>query len=213
MQLLRYLQQGLTGRGPCLQVADFVPETHPIRQWADTLPWAVLVAAIDRLFAQSFPQPTARGRPPVSTRVFLALALLKHALACSDAHICSRWRTDLAVRYACGITGVPVDRAQEHVVLPEVLAHFRSRLDAPLMEELRAIQVATAMADGLVRQAHLVVDPCPREPGSQRVNAAATLYKAPQKSSRSSRSSPPSTPPGGRFCRSEQRDSSTASSR
>ena len=36
MPLLRHLQHWLTGQGPCLQVADFVPETHPIRQWADT---------------------------------------------------------------------------------------------------------------------------------------------------------------------------------
>ena len=58
MPLLRYLQHWLTGRGPCLQVADFVPETHPIRQWADTFPWAALVAAVDRSFAQRFPKPT-----------------------------------------------------------------------------------------------------------------------------------------------------------
>ena len=42
MPILRFLQQWLTGRGPCLQVADFVPATHPIRQWAETFPWAAL---------------------------------------------------------------------------------------------------------------------------------------------------------------------------
>ena len=97
MHLLRYLQHWLTGRGPCFQAADFVPDTHPIRQWADTFPWAALVAAVDRSFAQRFPKPSTRGRPPVSTRVLLALELLKHELACSDAQICSRLRTDLAV--------------------------------------------------------------------------------------------------------------------
>jgi hypothetical protein len=80
-----------------------------------------------------------------------------------------------------------VDGSQEHFVLPEVLAQFRSRLDAPLMEELLAIQAATAMEDGLVSPAHLVVDTFPSEQGSQRVNDAATLYKAQKKSSRSSR--------------------------
>jgi hypothetical protein len=60
-------------------------------------------------------------------------------------------------------------------VLPEGLAHLRRRLDAPLMEELRAIQAATAMADGLVSPAHLVADTFPREQGSQRVNGAATV--------------------------------------
>ena len=97
MPLLQYLQHWLTGRGSCLQVADFVPETHPIRQWAETFPWAALVAAVERSFAQRFPKPTTRGRPPVSTRVLLALELLKHELACSDEQICSRVRTDLAV--------------------------------------------------------------------------------------------------------------------
>ena len=77
MPLLRYLQHWLTGRGPCLQVADFVPDTHPLRQWAETLPWAALVAAIDRSFAQRFPKPSRRGRPPVSTRVLLAVTAVR----------------------------------------------------------------------------------------------------------------------------------------
>jgi Transposase domain (DUF772) len=187
MPILRYLQRWLTGRGPYLQVADFVPATHPSRQWADTFPWAALVAAVDRSFAQRFPKPTTRGRPPVSTRVLLALELLKHEVACSDEQICSRLRTDLAVMYACGIPEVQVDGAQEHVVLPEVLAHFRRRLDAPLMAALLAIQAATAMEDGLVSPAHVVVDTFASEQGSQRVNDAATLYKAQKKSSTSSR--------------------------
>jgi hypothetical protein len=175
MPLLRYLQHWLTGRGACLQVAEFVPETHPLRQWAETLPWAALVAAVDRSLAQRFPKPSTRGRPPVSTRVLLALELLKQEFACSDAQICSRLRTDLAVMYACGIQDVQVDGSQEHVVLPAVLAHFRRRLDEALMVELLAIQAATAMEDGLVSPAHLVVDTFPSEQGSQRVNDAATL--------------------------------------
>ena len=107
MPLLRDLQHWLTGRGPCLQVADFVPDTHPLRQWADTFPWAAMVAAVDRSFAQRVPKPTTRGRPPVSTRVLLALELLKHELACSDEQMCNRLRTDLAVMYACGIPTGP----------------------------------------------------------------------------------------------------------
>jgi hypothetical protein len=79
------------------------------------------------------------------------------------------------VRYACGITEVQVDRVQEHFVLPEGLAQFRRRLDAPLREELLAIQAATAMEDRLVSPAHLVGDTFPSEQGSQRVNDAATL--------------------------------------
>jgi Transposase domain (DUF772) len=208
MKLLRYLQHWLTGRGACLHVADFVPETHPIRPWAETLPWAVLVTAVDRSFAQRFPKSTTRGRPPVSTRVLLALELLKHELACSDEQICTRFRTDLAVMYACGISEVQVDGSQAQFVLPEVLAQFRRRVDEPLMEELLAIQASSAMEDGVVSPAHLVVDTCPREQGSPRVNDAATLYKAPKKSSRSSRPSPPSAPPRARRCRRKRSNSS-----
>jgi hypothetical protein len=36
MRLVRYLQHWLRGTGARLQVTDFVPVMHPIRQWADT---------------------------------------------------------------------------------------------------------------------------------------------------------------------------------
>jgi hypothetical protein len=147
-------------------------------------------SAVDRSFAQRFPTPTARGRAPVATRVLLALELLKHELHCADEQICSQLRTDLAVMYACGIREVQVDRSQGHFVLPEGLAQFRSRIDAALMDELLALQAAAAVEAGLVSPAHLVVDTFPSEQGSQRVNDAATLYKAKKKSSRSSRTSP-----------------------
>ena len=208
MKLFRYLQHGLTGRGPCRQVADFVPDTHPLRPWAETFPWAALVAAVDRSFAQRFPKPTMRGRPPISTRVLLALAWWKQEWAGSDAQIGSRVRTALAVMSACGISAVQADGSQEHVVLPEGRAPFRRRLEAPLRAERRAIQAATAMEDGLVSPAHLVVDPFPSEPGSQRVKEAATLSKAPKTSARSSRPYPPRAPPRAPACRRKRRDSS-----
>ena len=196
MLLLRYLQHWLTGRGPCIHVVDFVPETHPLRQWADAFPWAALVTAVEQRFARRFPPQTTRGRAPIATRVLLALELLKHELSCSDEQICSRLRTDLAVMYACGITDIQVERAQGHFVLPEVLAQFRQRIDDALMEELLAIQAAAAMEAGLVSPAHLVVDTFPSEQGSQRVNDAATLYQAKKKSSRSSSTWPTKSPPG-----------------
>jgi hypothetical protein len=198
MHMLRHLQHWLTGHGLHIAVADFVPETHPVRQWADTFPWAALVAAVDRSFAQRFPTPTARGRASVATRVLVALELLKHEVHCSDEQICSQLRTDLAVMYACGIREVQVDRSQGHFVLPEVVAQFRSRIDAALMDELLAIQAAAAMEASLVSPAHLVVDTFPSEQGSQRVNDAATLYKAKKNSSRSSPTSPTSALPRAR---------------
>jgi Transposase domain (DUF772) len=187
MGILRHLQHWLRGPGRPLIVADFVPETHPLRQWADTFPWAALVAAVDQNFAQRFATPTARGRVPVATRVLLALELLKHELHCSDEQICSQLRTDLAVMYTCGITEVQVNRTQAPFVLPELLTQFRSRLDDALLQELLALQAAAAIEEGAVSPAHLVVDTFPSEQGSQRVNDAATLYKAKKKSSRSLR--------------------------
>ena len=184
MRLLRHLQHWLTGTGRPLAVAEFVPETHPVRQWADTFPWTALVGAVERSFAQRFPTPSARGRAGVSSRVLLALELLKHELPCSDEQICSQLRTDFAVRYACGIGEVQVNRAQEQFVLPELLSHFRQRLDEPLLTELLALQSAAAIEQGVVSPAHVGVDTFPSEQGSQRVNDAATVYKAKKKSSR-----------------------------
>jgi hypothetical protein len=147
------------------------------------------------LLCPALPQATTRGRPPVSTRGWLAWAGLQHAWACAAAQLCRRVRTDRAVMDACGIEPVPVEGAQAQVGLPEVLAPCRRRLDAPLLAERRAIQAVTALAGGLVSLVHLVVDTFPRAPGSPRVNAAAPLEKAPPKVSRSSRPAPRTAPP------------------
>lgn len=182
MGIVRQLQHWLGGPGPRLVVADFVPEDHALRRWADTFPWEKMVAAVDQHMATHFPKETQRGRPPVATRALLALELLKAELACSDEQICSRLRTDFAVMYTCGIDQVQADRKQSHFVLPEILAHFRSRLDEPLMTQLLQIQATDAMEKGLVSPAHLVADTFVSEQGSQRVTDAATLYKAKKKS-------------------------------
>jgi hypothetical protein len=95
-------------------------------------------------------------------------------------------RTACAVRSACGIEAVQRDCAQEHFVVPETLAPFRSRIDEALMNALLAIQAAAAMDEGLVSPAHLIVDTFPSEQGSQRVTDAPTLYKAHKQSATSS---------------------------
>ena len=82
-------------------------------------------------------------------------------------------------------------RGHAHFVLPELLTQFRSRLDEGLLKELLALQAAAAIEEGAVSPAHVVVDTFPSEQGSQRVNDAATLYKAKKKSSRCSPPSPP----------------------
>lgn len=190
MGILRHLQHWLSGRGPQLLTAEFVPETHAIRQWADTFPWDALVQAVEQSFARRFPPKRLHGgRPAVSPRVLLALELLKHELGASDEDICQRLRTDVAVMYACGLREVQADRSQAHFVLPETLAQFRQRIDGALMDELLAIQAAAAMQEGLVSPAHLLVDTFPSEQGSQRVTDATTLYKAQKNSWASSRRS------------------------
>ena len=130
MGIVRHLQHWFIGRGLHLQTAEFVPESHPIRLWADTFPWDAMVQAVEHSFARRFPKkrPTG-GRAPVSPRVLLALELLKHELGESDEDVCQRLRTDVAVMYACGLREVHADRSQAHFVLPETLAQFRHRLD------------------------------------------------------------------------------------
>jgi hypothetical protein len=181
MSLVRYLQHWLSGTGTPLHVIDFVPKTHPIRQWADTFPWAALVSAIEQSFATRFPKQSPCGRQPIPIRVLFALELLKHERGASDEDICQRLRTDFAVMYACGLREYQIKPSQAHFVLPETLCEFRSRIDEALMEELIAIQAATAMEEGLVSPAHLVIDTFPSAQGSQRVTDATTLYNAQKK--------------------------------
>jgi hypothetical protein len=119
-----------------------------------------------------------------------ALELLKHELGASDEDICHRLRTDFAVMYACGLREYQVNPSPAHFVLPETLCEFRGRIDEALTDELIAIQSATAMDEGLVSPAHLVIDTFPSEQGSQRVTDATTLYKAQKKRLRSSTISP-----------------------
>src|SRR5713226_130777 len=189
MRFVRYLQHWLGGTGARLQVTDFVPVIHPLRQWADTFPWAALVSAIEQSFDTRFPKHTRRGRRPVPIRVFFALEFLKHELGASDEDICHRFRTDFAVMYACGLRDYQVNPSQAHFVLPETLCEFRGRIDEALMDELIAIQAAAAMDEGLVSPAHLVIETFPCEQGSQRVTDATTLYKAQKKRENSSSTS------------------------
>ena len=85
LDILRHLQHWFSGRGPHLKTAEFVPETHPIRLWADTFPWDAMVQAVVHSFAQRCPKKRPHGgRPSVSLRVLLAVELLKHELNASD---------------------------------------------------------------------------------------------------------------------------------
>lgn len=189
MRVVRYLQHWLGGTGARLQGMDFVPVMHPLRQWADTFPWAALVSAIEQSCDTRCPQHSPRGRRPVPIRVLLALELLKHALGASDEDSCHRLRTDFAVMDACGLREYQVNPSQAHFVLPETLCELRGRIDEALMDALRAIQAAAAMEEGLVRPAHLVIDTFPCEQGSQRGTDATTLYKAQKKPWPSSKTS------------------------
>jgi hypothetical protein len=189
MRLFRHLQHWLSGSGPRRQVANVVPKTNAIRQWTDTFPWTKLVDAIEQSVARRCPKRANGGRHPVPTRGLLALELLNHEVGAAEEAICERLRTDVAVMYACGLDAVQLDSPQEHFVLPETLAPFRSRIDEALLEELGAIQAAAAMDEGLVSPAHLLVDTFPSAQGSQRVTEATTLYQAQKNSCTSSRGS------------------------
>ncbi len=186
MGKLRQLCHWVAGQGKKIDVSEFVPLPHPLRQWADVLPWTRFVDAVEESFAGRFPKQHAGGQEPLPIRVLLALELLKAELKCSDEQICARLRTDFAVMYACGIEQVEVNRSQPHFVLPESLCQFRGQIDEALMAQLVAIQAADAIDAGLVSPEHLVVDTFPSEQGSQRVTDATTLYKAKKKSSKSS---------------------------
>lgn len=175
MRLVHYLPHWLRGTGTRLHVADFVPAPPPLRQGADTFPWAALVAAVEPSFDPRSPPRSPRGRAPVPIRVLWALELLKHEVGASDEEICHRLRTDFAVMYACGLREDQAPRSQVHCVLPETLCEFRGRIDEALMDELLAIQAAAAMDEGLVSPAHLVIATLPCEQGSQRVTDATTL--------------------------------------
>jgi hypothetical protein len=192
MRLVRHLQHWLRGPGTPLHVIDLVPKTHPIRQWADTFPWAALVSAINQRFATRCPKKSPRGRRSVSIRVLCALELLTHELGASDAAICHRLRTDFAVMSACGLRDDQVTPAPAHCVLPETLCEFRRRINQALMDERIAMQAAAAMEEGLVSPAHLVIDTFPSAQGRQRVTDATTRYNAPKKRSDSSITSPSS---------------------
>src|SRR5262249_38972179 len=156
MGIWRHLQHWLIGRGPQLFTTEFVPETHAMRLWADAFPWEALVQAVEHSFAQRFPTKRPQGgRPPVSSRVLLALELLKHELGASDDDICQRLRTDVAVMYACGLREGHVDRLQAHFVPPQTPGQFRHRIDTQLVDELGGIPTAGRHAKGLLTPAHL----------------------------------------------------------
>ena len=186
MSLVRYLQHWVSGTGTPLHVIDFVPKTHPIRQWADIFPWAALVSAIEQSFATRFPKKSPCGRQPIPLRVLFALELLKHELGASDEDICQRLRTDFAVMYACGLREYQIKPSQAHFVLPETLCEFRSRIDEALMEELIAIQVkllppwrkawlAQPTSSSILFRVHKVVNgsPMPRHCITHKKNAHA----------------------------------------
>jgi len=178
MRVVRYLQHWLSGTGTQLQVPDFVPASHPRRQWADTFPWGALVSASEQSFPKRVPQKSPRGRQPVPLRGLLALELLKHERGASEEDICHRLHTDFAVMDACGLRDYQGKPSHAHGVRPETRCELRRRSDVALRDELLALQAAAAMKAGLVRPAPLVVDTFPAEQGSQRVTDATTRYKA-----------------------------------
>jgi hypothetical protein len=193
MRRVRSLQPWLSGIGPRLHVADVVPDRQPIRQGAETVPWAALVAAIAPRLAPRFPQRSPRGRAPVPIRVVVALEWLNHDVGAADEAMCPRVRTDCAVMDACGLREYQAPRAPAPVVLPETRSAFRGRIDEALLDALRAIHAAAAMDEGLVSPAPRAVDPFPAEHGRPRVTDATTRYQAPKHPLNSAMAAPRAT--------------------
>ena len=90
MGKLRQLRHWLTGQGRRIDVCEFVPQTHPLRLWADVLPWSEFVGATHRSFSRRFPKQHSGGQAPIEIRVLLGLELLKAETNCSDEEISSR---------------------------------------------------------------------------------------------------------------------------
>ena len=95
----------------------------------------------------AFPERFPGRASTLSPRVLLALELLTHEVGASDEASVTACAPTVrsCTPVACE---VPVDCPQEHCVLPETLAQFRSRIDETLMDERLAIQAAAAMEEG-----------------------------------------------------------------
>ena len=64
MRLVHSLQHWLRGTEARLHVADFVPDTHPLRQWADTFPWAAWWPLLSTVLTPAFPHAPRVDEPP-----------------------------------------------------------------------------------------------------------------------------------------------------
>jgi hypothetical protein len=79
MGKLRQLCHWLTGPETSIEVSAFVPPTHPLRQWADGLPWAPFVEATAQSLARRFVRETGKRLLSIGSKVLpLALSALKH---------------------------------------------------------------------------------------------------------------------------------------
>src|ERR671923_1020144 len=99
MPLVRSLQPWLTGQGPCLQVAAFVPETPPLRPGADTWPWAQPLSA--RSPSASPHPPRGDGRPARRGAWWPWRGGNRRWPALTNSAVAAG-RPALAVLYACG---------------------------------------------------------------------------------------------------------------
>jgi hypothetical protein len=74
MGKLRQLCHWLTGPETSIEVSAFVPPTHPLRQWADGLPWAPFVEATAQSLARRFVREMENRLLSIGSKV-LPLAL------------------------------------------------------------------------------------------------------------------------------------------
>ena len=82
MGKLRQLCHWVTGQGRRIDECEFVPLTHPLRQWADVIPWTKFVAAVEASFASRF----SKLHPCIFTCYIAAAPLKNHPKANNNCY-------------------------------------------------------------------------------------------------------------------------------
>ena len=59
MGIVGQLRHWLTGQGKSMVVSEFVPQSHPLRQWSDVVPWSKFVSRVNEKAKRARVSPIA----------------------------------------------------------------------------------------------------------------------------------------------------------